>query len=93
MATNPYVNKVQKADGSVIIDLTSDTLDASKVLSGYTGHDASGAPFTGTIVDGDEIGYGDYIPAIVGQAMVGFSIVGEQTQPVVGTALVGLTQI
>lgn len=50
MATNPYVNKVQKADGSVIIDLTADTLDASKVLSGYTGHDATGAPFTGAYI-------------------------------------------
>lgn len=50
MATNPYVNKVQKADGSVIIDLTADTLDASKVLQGYTGHDATGAPFTGTYI-------------------------------------------
>ena len=29
-------------------DLSGDTLDASKVLSGYTGHDASGAPFVGT---------------------------------------------
>lgn len=30
-------------------DLSGDTLDASKVLSGYTGHDATGAPFTGSI--------------------------------------------
>lgn len=39
-------------------DLSGDTLDASKVLQGYTGHDATGAPFVGAVIDGDEIGYG-----------------------------------
>lgn len=47
MANNQYVNKVQY-DGNVLIDLTSDTVTADKVLSGYTAHDARGAPITGS---------------------------------------------
>lgn len=46
---NQYKNKVVYY-GSTLIDLSGDTLDASKVLSGYTGHDATGAPFTGSYV-------------------------------------------
>lgn len=45
---NQYKNKVVYY-GDTLIDLSGDTLDASKVLSGYTGHDATGAPFTGSI--------------------------------------------
>jgi len=33
---------------TVLIDLTSDTVEASKMLSGYTAHDKSGATITGT---------------------------------------------
>ena len=45
---NQYNNKVVLADGTVLIDLTADTIDAAHVLSGYTGHDASGAPIMGS---------------------------------------------
>lgn len=50
-------SKVQLADGSVLIDLTSDTVDAAHLLEGYTAHDASGQPITGTMVipSGDSI--------------------------------------
>lgn len=34
--------------GKTLIDLTSDTVTADKVLSGYTAHDKSGAAITGT---------------------------------------------
>lgn len=46
MASNQYVNKVIYG-GSTLIDLTSDTVIASKLLSGYTAHDKSGATITG----------------------------------------------
>ena len=49
MANNPYRNKVELADGTVLMNLTGDTVEAGKMLSGYTAHDASGAPVTGTI--------------------------------------------
>lgn len=42
-----YNNKVVLASGEVLIDLTADTAVQNKVLSGYTFHDASGAPVTG----------------------------------------------
>lgn len=47
MATNPYVNKVQFGNQTVI-DLTSDTIVANKLLSSKTAHDASGNQITGT---------------------------------------------
>lgn len=45
---NEYNSKVVLASGEVLIDLTSDTVDAAHVLSGSTFHDKSGAPLTGT---------------------------------------------
>ena len=47
MASNPYINKVVFGN-EVKIDLTMDTLTASKLSYGYTAHDRSGAPITGT---------------------------------------------
>lgn len=42
------VSKVVLGDGTVLIDLTSDTASADKVLSGYKFHDKSGAEVTGS---------------------------------------------
>lgn len=44
---NQYVNKVIYG-GNTLIDLTADTIDAAHLLSGYTAHDKSGAPITGS---------------------------------------------
>ena len=44
---NQYVNKVIYG-GNTLLDLTSDTATADKVLSPYTFHDATGASKTGT---------------------------------------------
>ena len=41
-------NKVQMADGTVFIDLTSDTVSAATLQTGITAHDKSGAVITGT---------------------------------------------
>lgn len=43
-----YNSKVVLADGTILIDLTADTVDASHLLSGYTAHGANGAPITGS---------------------------------------------
>lgn len=43
---NQYVNKVV-FNGDTLIDLTSDTVDAAHLLSGYTAHDKSGALISG----------------------------------------------
>lgn len=48
MAENTYNSKVVLGDGTVLIDLTGDTITADKLLSGYTAHDQSGAPITGS---------------------------------------------
>lgn len=47
MANNTYINKVVFG-GDTLIDLSSDTITANKVLSGYTAHDKSGAPIIGS---------------------------------------------
>lgn len=47
MPDTKYVSKVVYF-GDTLIDLTSDTVEASKILKGFTAHDKSGAPITGT---------------------------------------------
>ena len=58
MANNPYVNKVQKADGSTIIDISDSTAIASDVAQGKYFYLASGQKVAGELADGDYIGYG-----------------------------------
>jgi hypothetical protein len=41
-------SKVVLSNGTVLIDLTSDTVDASHLLDGYTAHGANGEAVTGT---------------------------------------------
>ena len=48
MANNQYVNKVIFGNDT-LIDLSSDTVAANKMLSETTAHDKSGATITGTI--------------------------------------------
>lgn len=44
---NTYNSKVVLSDGTVLIDLTADTVDAAHMLDGYTAHGKDGAPITG----------------------------------------------
>ncbi len=45
---NQYVSKVGLSDGTILIDLTGDTVTAATMLSGTTAHGKDGAPITGT---------------------------------------------
>lgn len=45
---NQYVNKVVLSTGETLIDISSDSVIASKLLYNYTAHDKSGAPITGS---------------------------------------------
>ena len=45
---NTYNSKVVLSNGTVLMDLTSDTVTASTLLSGATAHGKDGAPITGT---------------------------------------------
>lgn len=68
------INKIQYGN-TVLIDLTSDTVTADKLMQGYTAHDRSGALITGTAtggIDGDNLGYG---LSLVGSAIVGSSVI------------------
>lgn len=44
---NQYNSKVVLSDGTVLMDLTSDTVDAAHLLAPYTAHGRDGAPITG----------------------------------------------
>lgn len=48
MANNPYVNKVQLADGTTVIDISDTTAAASDVASGKFFYTAAGAKTAGT---------------------------------------------
>lgn len=43
-----YNSKVVLSDGTVLMDLTADTVQADKLLSGITAHGKDGAPITGS---------------------------------------------
>lgn len=50
---NPYVNKVQKSNGDVLIDLSTDTVSsAADIVSGKVGHLRDGSVVTGTASGG-----------------------------------------
>ena len=70
------INKVQYGN-TTLIDLTSDTVTADKLMQGYTAHDRTGALISGAIVDGNNLEYG----------------LTDGTLPIVGVALVGSAEI
>lgn len=70
------INKVQYGN-TTLIDLTSDTVTADKLMQGYTAHDKTGALITGVIADGNSLEYGliDATSALVGVGEVGSMII------------------
>lgn len=77
---NTYNSKIVLGDGTVLIDLTSDTIDAASVLSGKTFHDKSGAPLTGTC---------DYDADTSDDTATASEILATKTAHARGTALTG----
>lgn len=53
-------NKVQLADGTVLIDLTSDNVQPENVEEGITFHDASGIQRSGTLQRGAQVASGSF---------------------------------
>lgn len=51
-------NKVQLADGTVLIDLTGDNIQPENVEEGVTFHDASGTQRSGTLQRGAQVASG-----------------------------------
>ena len=46
---NKYNSKIELADGTVLMDLTGDTITAGRMTDGVTAHDQSGTPIIGTL--------------------------------------------
>lgn len=69
------INKVVY-DGNTLIDLTSDTITVSDVVSGVTFHLRDGSVASGTITDGDAMSFG--AEPLVGVAKVGQSALCEE---------------
>lgn len=51
-------NKVQLSDGTVLLDVSGDSVTPEQMVAGATAHNAAGERVTGTIPDGDEVAYG-----------------------------------
>lgn len=78
---NQYVNKVV-INGTTKLDLTGDTAVANKVLAGFTFHDKSGAPVTGTSTyNADTSG----TTASAEEVLAGETFVGPTGQTITGT--------
>lgn len=54
-------NKVQLSDGTVLLDLTGDTVTPETLMAGVTAHDAAGEPIVGT--GGGSAGFSMTFPA------------------------------
>lgn len=69
---NTNVNKVALKDGTVLIDLTGDTVTAASVLAGITAHNKSGAKITGTLFSefADELELADSITDSSGNSLL-----------------------
>lgn len=67
---NQYKNKVVY-NGVTLVDLTEDTVTAADVATGKYFHLATGERVQGTLIDGDNLGYGVLTSPIVGTARVG----------------------
>ena len=72
--SNTYVNKVDLADGTTLIDISTDTVTAADVSLGVTFHLKSGESGTGTLANGNSIGYGltDNTLPLIGVGQVGY---------------------
>lgn len=50
-------NKVQLSNGTILLDVSSDSVTPDKMISGTTAHNSAGERITGTIPNGDEVAY------------------------------------
>ena len=88
---NTYVNKVQLADGTSLIDISDTTATADKILSGYTAYGADGSKLTGTATGGGGSVTQDQDGFIVLPNTGGGSTPSGSTNSVCGTFTTGST--
>ena len=88
-----YVSRVDYGS-QTLIDLTADTVTVNVMLAGYTAHDASGAPITGTVADGNDLAYGTS-SYLVGTAKVGTGYAWTEIENpmVMGAGIIGTSVV
>jgi hypothetical protein len=69
-----HINKVVYGS-TTLLDLTDTTAAENHVMTGYFFHDVTGALVEGTIIDGDELGYGVASNNVVNVGTVGSMII------------------
>ena len=82
-------NKVQLADGTVLIDLTSDNVHPENVEEGITFHDASGTQRSGTLQRGAQVASGSFTVSKSSEATIqpGFVVKSLCVGTVSGTTI------
>ena len=94
---NTYVNKVQLADGTSLIDISDTTATANNVVAGSYFYLADGSKVQGTIVNGNNLEYGltDGSLPLVGIAKVDSAHVwDDQLQMMIfGTGQIGTGRV
>lgn len=100
MANNPYVNKVQLADGTSLIDISDSTAVASDVAQGKYFYLPSGEKVAGvaqSYIDGNNLSYGftDGSLPLVGIAKVDSAHVWDDTlsMMIFGTGQIGTGRV
>lgn len=73
-----------------LIDLTNDTVAEENLVEGFTAHGADGELINGTILQGDDLGYGNNKAPMVNVATLDFVIPeGDETSSFVGVGEAG----
>lgn len=91
MANNPYVNKVELADGTTLLDISDTTAQAGDVLQGEIFYTASGARSVGTALTGVQDVEVDGVSVVNGNGIAEIDLTGKADVSAIPTKTSELT--